>query len=112
MNDLLDGAHEEYQQRGYHMFRAGFPSEQINDLANLIRRRIPTYPGLIRRNSGELEVNEYLPEESYRPWGTDQEGYTALVAYPLLNGHCSPFPKALEPLAAALPRLVPSPALG
>jgi Phytanoyl-CoA dioxygenase (PhyH) len=97
MNDLLDGAHEEYQQRGYHMFRAGFPSEQINDLANLIRRRIPTYPGLIRRNSGELEVNEFWPD-------------TPFIRNAVLNLHLS-LPKSLEPLCAAVRTLITSPAL-
>jgi hypothetical protein len=97
MDKLLDEANEQYQRRGYHRFHAAFPPEQVRDLANLVRRLIPPYRGPIRRNSGELEVNEFWPNTPY-------------IRNALLNVHLSA-PADLEPLSAAVSTLITSPAL-
>jgi hypothetical protein len=84
--------------------------DEISALHDTAYDLVTPYRGRILRENGKLEFNQYLPEESFRPWGTDQDGYAVLVAYPLLNGHIS-LPEGLEPLSAALRALITSPAL-
>jgi hypothetical protein len=100
----------QYDESGYCLFRGAMPPDEISALHDTAYDLVTPYRGKILRQNGKLEFNEFLPEESYRHWGTDQGGYTVLVAYPLLNGHIS-LPEGLEPLSAALRALVTSSAL-
>src|SRR5262249_3381734 len=92
-----DPAKEEYQQRGYCLFRAAFPAQQVAAIADLIRRLIPSYEGTIRRSNGELEVNECYPG-------------TSLIRNPVGNIHFEA-PEELEAVRDGIRGLITSPAL-
>jgi hypothetical protein len=99
-----------YEESGYHLFRQAFPRDQVIELSDMAYELLTPYRGRIRRQNGKLEFNEYLPEESFRHWGTDHGRYTVLIANPLLNAHLG-LPEGLEPIAERLRALITSQAL-
>ena len=103
MNNLLryilkSRANKQYQQRGYHLFRAGFPREQIDMIADLAKRLILPYRGeILRQEGGKLAANEFFPG-------------TQIIRNSAFNPHLS-LSETIEPLSAALRALITSPAL-
>jgi hypothetical protein len=99
LRHVLKGrVNRQYHQHGYHVFRSAFPAEQVSTLADLARRLITPYGGLIRRQDGEPAFNEFFPG-------------TQLVQNAPLNAHLS-LPEGLESVSATLRALVTSAALG
>lgn len=94
---LPESERRHYEQRGYQVFRAAFPSGEIAAIADLARTLVPPYGGEIRRQDGSFAVNEFFS-------GTD------VLKNSLLQAHLS-LPPGLEPLSAKLRALVTSPAL-
>jgi Phytanoyl-CoA dioxygenase (PhyH) len=102
MNNLLryilkGRANQQYQERGYHVFRRAFRPDQIDTIADLATRLITPYGGEILRQDGKLAVNEFFPG-------------TQLIKNSAFNAHL-PISEALEPLSTALRALITSPAL-
>jgi hypothetical protein len=98
LRDILKGRpYRQYRERGYHVFRSAFPSEQISTFADLARRLITPYDGLIRRLDDQPAFNSFFPG-------------TRLIQNAPLNAHLS-LPEGLEPVSAALRALITSPAL-
>jgi hypothetical protein len=93
----VEDVNEQYQRRGYHLFRAAFPREQVGTLADLVRSSIPSYKGTIRRSNGELEINDFYP-------GTPH------IRNSPLNLHFSA-PEGLGAISDSLRALVTSPGL-
>ena len=86
-----------YERRGYQVFRAAFPPEEIAAIADMVRALVPGYAGEIRRQDGTFAVNDFFPG-------------TTVLRNSLLHAHHS-LPDGLEPLSARLRALVTSPAL-
>ena len=97
-NVLKGRANQQYQERGYHLFRAAFPRDQIDTIADLANRLIVPYRGeILRQEGGKLAANEFFPG-------------TQIIRNSAFNPHLS-LSEALEPLSAALRALITSPAL-
>jgi hypothetical protein len=94
---ILPGqVNDQYQQRGYEVFRNALPLGTVNAVAELARG-LSTYGGEILRQNGQLEVNDVFPG-------------TQLIRNPVLNAHL-PISEAMKPVCAALRALITSPAL-
>ena len=90
-------ANQQYQERGYHVFRRAFRPDQINTIADLATRLITPYSGEILRQDGKLAANEFFPG-------------TQLIKNSAFNATL-PISEPLDPLSAALRTLITSPAL-
>jgi hypothetical protein len=101
MKDLLryflpGQGNEQYQQRGYKVFRKALPLGTVNALADLARG-LGSYGGEILRQNGQLEINDVFPG-------------TQLIRNSVLNAHL-PISESMKPVYAALRALITSPAL-
>jgi hypothetical protein len=86
-----------YERRGYQVFRAAFPPEEIAAIADMARALVPDYAREIRRQDSTFAVNDFFPG-------------TKVLRNSLLQAHVS-LPKGLEPLSDKVRALVTSPAL-
>jgi hypothetical protein len=88
---------EHYKKNGYRLFRSVLPRDRVTALADLAFGLITPYRGEIRRQNGQFAVNEFHPGST-------------LVKNSILNAHFS-LPNDIEPVCAALRRLVASSAM-
>ena len=95
---VADSYQRGYRKRGYHVFRNAFDPNDIGSFANRVRTILPAYNGLIWRQSGDVEFNEFF-------YGT------SLVKNSILNMHIVA-PPGLESLSLELRKLITSQALG
>jgi hypothetical protein len=86
-----------YAQRGYQIFRGALQVEAV-DAAAHEARKIPKFPGRIRRPNGTMELNQWAGSPL-------QKLAKKFVRNPILNAHLE-MPAALDGLHIAIRRLV------
>lgn len=88
---------KQYQQQGFRFFRQAIPPEMASNLGELALRMVTPYRGELRRRTGRLEFNEFLPSST-------------LISNSLGNAHLG-LPGELRPVYDALRALIVSPGI-